>query len=964
LGTESWLVNLFFNEKDVMKINNNVKTIVLAVMGLSLSQFLSAQSGSESSGAANATSDSVNAKDKSINLALTDLSRDRITGSSYYIDVQSELSRDSRTDLASILTGKVPGLFDAFNIWGTGNAVVVVDGLRQDAFYYENLNMLEIESILVLKDAVSKALYGAQGDQGVILINTKRGIAGKQQVRFGVDYSVSQPRVLPNYLGAADYMEKFNEAQLNEGVDPMDLRFTQGMIDSTRTGTNPTRYPDNNFYSSDYLRAYSTDVSVFADVVGGDQNARYYVSSEWAQSNGWLSTSIPDLTNRFNFRGKLDFKINQYMKMGVNASARLNMNTRPNLDADYWRAFASVLPNAYPVLWDPADIANDAAREMVLEEAKLIDNQVLGGSSSFANNQIYGDLTQNGKVRDQQRIVQFGGKLDVDLSFITEGLSANGYAGMSFYNSLFTEQNYEYAIYEPVYGTTGLVDTVRIHGVDRPTTSYNTNSDNSASIRQVSYYGTLNYQRTFDQHALSAIALIYGDEITADGVLQNNILFHSGFSANYMFDRRFVADVSVMGIGSRKLADGKRVEYAPAAGVAWILSREDFMSDLPAVDYLKLRASYGISKNDNWADYFLYETLFSRGSNFHYYNGTHNNNETVLAFFSNDIRMQKRRDISIGMDAALFNKSLNLDLGYFMSTALDNITGMSSTYSQLMGYQDLIYENYNSDRTNGIELGASYTIRSAGDFSATIGGNLLHITPKILEYEEPAYEGDDADLLRTGTATDALWALRADGLYGPDDFNTDGTLVDGLAVPTFGAVQAGDIKYIDENGDGFIDQRDERIVGHGVRTQYSIYLDLRYKNLGLYVLGVGRYGDSNYRSGSYFRVFGDVKYSTYALQAYGPDNMDVNALHPRLNTSSGGHNDRNSSYWIYENNSFTLPVIQLTYHFRGSKGLNNSRVYVRGSNLAVLNKNKEYTEVVPAGAPKLRSMVVGLVTSF
>jgi TonB-linked SusC/RagA family outer membrane protein len=958
LGTESWLVDIFFNEKDVMKINNNVITIVLAVMGLSLSQFLTAQAGSSA-----AKTDSVAGQEK-VNLALKDLSMDRITGSTYYIDVEAELSRDSRNNLESVLNGKVPGMFGAFNTWGTGDAVIVVDGLRQDAFYYESLNMLEIESIVVLKDAVSKALYGAQGDQGVILINTRRGADGPQKVRISVDYSISQPRALPNYLGAADYMEKFNEAQLNDGVDELALRYSQGMIDTTRAGSNPTRYPDNDFYSSDYIRPYTTDVSVFADVVGGDKNAQYYVGSEWAQSNGWLNTSISDITNRFNFRGNLDFKINQYLKMGVNASARLNMNTRPNAGADYWSEFASVLPNAYPVLWDPADIANDAAREMVLDEANLIDNQVLGGSSSFANNQILGNLTQNGRVRDQQRIVQFGGKLDVDLSFITEGLSANGYAGMNFYNSLFTEQNFEYAIYEPVYGPTGTIDTVSIHGVDRPSTSYNTNDDYSSSFRQVSYYGNLNYSRTFDQHALSAVALIYGDEITVKGVLQNDVLFHTGFAANYMFDRRFVADVSVMGIGTRKLAEGKRMEFAPTAGLAWILSGEDFMQDISAVDYLKLRATFGISKNDNWSDYYLYDNLFTRGSNFHYYNGTHDNNETVLAFVSNDIRMQRRQDISVGLDAALFNNSLNLDLGYFMSTSLDNITRMSSTYSQLMGYQDLIYENYNSDRTNGIELGASYTYRSTGGFSATLGGNLLYISPKILQYEEPAYEGDDADLLRAGTATDALWALRADGLYSADDFDADGSLADGLAVPTFGVVQAGDIKYIDENGDGFIDQRDERIVGHDVRTQYSVYLDLRYKNLGLYVLGIGRYGDSDYRRGSYFRVFGDIKYSEYAMQAYGPGNMDVNALHPRLTTSSGGHNDRNSSYWIYENDSFTLPVIQLTYHFKGSKGLDNSRVYLRGSNLVVLNKNKEYTEVNPAGAPKLRSMVVGLVTSF
>ncbi len=943
-----------------MNIKNNVKKLVLVVMSISLSQFLSAQVGAVGDTTAEKTSDK-------LNLVFEEISAEKSTGSIYYIDVESELEKDSRTDLGSLLNGKIPGVFDTYNTWGTGNAVIIVDGIRQEAYYYESLNMLEVESIIVLKDAVSKALYGAQGDQGVILINTKKGHDGPQKIRIGVDYSMSQPRAFPNFLNAADYMEKFNEALLNEGVDEQFLKFRQDAIDSTRLGTNSTRFPDNNFYNNDYLRDFRTDVSVFADVAGGNENTRYYVSTGWSQSNGWLSTANPDITNRFNFKSNLDFKINDYMKMAVDASARMNMNTSPNIGADYWSEFNSILPNAYPVLWDPSEISDPETRDFVLNEANLIGNQVLGGSSSYANNQIMGNLIQNGKVRDQQRIVQFGGKLDVDLSFLTKGLSAKFYAGMNFYNSLFTQQDIEYAIYEPVFnGSTGALDTVQIHGIDRPSTSYNTNSDNSDSYRQLTYFGNLNYHRTFGIHDLSLIALIYNDEITQKGELQNNIFFHTGLAGNYTINNRYTAEFSVMGIGSRKLAEGNRMEYAPSAGLAWIISSEDFMDNVSLVNFLKLRASYGISKNDNWSHYFFYKNTFSRGSNFNYYNGTHDNNETVYESFENNIHLQKRKDISVGLDAIMLNNSLKLNLGYFISTSLDNITRMSNTYPDLMGYEDLIYENYNSDRTNGVEMGISYTYKASRDFSATIGGNLLNISPKILKYEEPAYEGLDEALLREGTATDAIWALVADGLYSEDDFNNDGTLADGL-LTTYGTVQAGDIKYLDQNGDNVIDQRDQRIVGHNVRTQYSAYLDLRYKNLSLYVLGIGRLGDYNYRSGSYFRVFGDVKFSEYAMQAYGPNNQDVNAIHPRLATSSGGHSDRNSSYWVYENNSFTLPVVQLTYHFKGVNGLsflNQSRAYIRGSNLVVLNKNNKYSEVNPSGAPRLSSVVLGLLTSF
>jgi hypothetical protein len=212
-----------------------------------------------------------------------------------------------------------------------------------------------------------------------------------------------------------------------------------------------------------------------------------------------------------------------------------------------------------------------------------------------------------------------------------------------------------------------------------------------------------------------------------------------------------------------------------------------------------------------------------------------------------------------------------------------------------------------------------------------------------------------------------MWALVADGLYSESDFNPDGTLVEGLPGPTYGAVQPGDIKYLDQNEDGVIDQLDQRIVGNGRRTQISAFLDFRFRNIGFYVLGVGRLGDDNYRNGDYFRVIGDVKYSEYALQAYGPDNTDINALHPRLSTQRGGNNDRNSSYWLYENNSLIIPTVQLTYHFTGGGALpflQDSQIYVRGSNLGVFYENKAYTEVNPYGAPRTRSVVIGIVTSF
>ena len=840
---------------------------------------------------------------------------------------------------------------------------------------------MEIESIVVLKDAVSKAMYGALGDQGVILINTKRGEIGPAKIRVSAQHSIMQPRALPKFLNAADYMEKYNEALGNDGLDPI---YGLDTIAKTRNGESPALYPDNDFYSETYLRNFRSNTNLIFDLTGGNQNAQYYINTEWAQDKGLLNTTIPDLTNYFNFRGNLDFKINDYMKMGINGVSRLSTNERPNVtiatgEDDYWDKFSNILPNAYPVLWDPNLIADSATRSMVLDEAVLHNGMVLGGNSSYANNQIYGELFQNGRVNYRQSFVQFSGKLDIDLSFITKGLSARGFAGMNFYNTLYSEQLYEYAIYEPLLDSLGIIDSVRIHGSDIPRNQFNTNNGQSTFTRQMTYYGNLSYDRSFGKHDISALALIYASNLTSEGSFQKQVVLHSGFSFNYMYDNRYVIEGSLTEIGSAKLPSGENFEPAPAAGVAWIISEESFMENLSFLNYLKIRASYGITKNDNWGTgndaFYRYTSTFNRGSNFNYANGGFNNNETRYSTVPNEIFLQKREDISAGLEAVLLDNSLHLELGYFQSHSIGNLTGMTYTYPQIIGFENLVYANYNSDMTSGIELGLDYTLKVSESFAATIGGNFLNITPEITKIDEAIYEGLDEPLMRIGTATDAMWALVADGLYGESDFNPDGSLSDGLPVPSFGAVQPGDIKYLDQNEDNVIDQLDQRIVGHGVRTQYSAYIDVRYKNFGFYALGIGRLGDSNTRNESdadgveegYFQIAGNVKYSEYALQAYGPDNQDVNAIHPRLTTTSGGNNDRNSSYWVYENNSFTLPAVQLTYYFKGRNSisfLKDSQLYLRGGNLVVLGKNKAFTEVNPYDAPKTRSFVIGIITSF
>jgi hypothetical protein len=292
---------------------------------------------------------------------------------------------------------------------------------------------------------------------------------------------------------------------------------------------------------------------------------------------------------------------------------------------------------------------------------------------------------------------------------------------------------------------------------------------------------------------------------------------------------------------------------------------------------------------------------------------------------------------------------------------------MSYTYPQILGFEHLIRENYNSDRRHGLDMGLEYMYKISSDLSITAGSNVLFSSPKITKREEAYYEGLDADYMREGTPTDAMWGLKSDGLYSESDFTPEGELIEGLPVPSFGTVYPGDIKYLDQNNDQVIDFLDNRIIGHSMRTQYSIYLNVKFRDIEFYALGIGQLGDHNYRSGSYFRVFGNNKYSEMVNDAYGPNNKDVNASHPRLTTTNGTHNDRNSAFWIYKNNNFVIPTMQLTYHFDGAGAMDfihDSRVYLRANNLVIMGENKKYTEINPGGSPRTTGLSIGLVTTF
>ncbi len=890
------------------------------------------------------------------------LARKRTTGSVAKVNVEKMQNYDSRQGLGAALNGRISGLYGSTNIWGRGNAVVVVDGVpRSDNF---DFNLIEIESITVLKDMVTRSMYGALGDAGVIMVTTKRGKAFTKELNFQGEYGVSVPieNTYPAYMNASDYMENYNTIFPDT--------YSENKIQDTRAGINPALNPDLDFYSNEFLKSQTDYINIFGESSGGNENAQYYLNLGWQHSNGWMKLGDQDTRDKFNVRGNVDYQLTDNFKMKLDAVALFNIQKTPNI-TDFWKQASEILPNSYPLYWDPALITDSVMRDELLNNAVLTKNgMLLGGDKTYTRN-IYGDLTRNGNRIVSERNLQVNIGAEWDLKSLLPGLKANGYLAIDTYNTLVKSQNSKYAVYNPILLKSKVDPTidslsVEVIGEDVLATNYEVQNNEMDFYRRLGMFANLTYDQTFGKTDVSMMAVAYRDQTAYKAAKQEirNLTF--GLNGNIMHDNKYLIDFSLGWLGTQKLSSDNRYSFAPSLGLGWILSEEDFMSDSKFLDFFKLRASAGILKNDHWDDYFLYKTAFNTGATFNYNNGINSNSQMDINTRGSNIGWQKRKEFVFGFDASMFNNSLWFEGSAFYTEHYDLITKLDNLYPLLLGTESIqYYGNYNAESIKGVEFGIKYDTKISKDIFLTLGSNLVGSVQKQTKIDEPFYTNDYQ--YRSGTATNAIWGFSSEGLYGNSDFDVDGNLLSSLPIPSWGQVAPGDIKYIDMNNDNQINSEDVHIIGQkGPSFQYSLYFNLKIKQFEFYALYVGQNGGDNMRTGNYHRTYGDLKYPEHLKQAYSATNPDVNAAYPRLTTIKSAHNFQDSDFWMYSNNWFTLPVMQLTYTFTGKSEsfVNNAKVYLRGTDLFIINNNAKYTDVSVGNVPKTQGFSVGSILSF
>ncbi|MDI9876909.1 SusC/RagA family TonB-linked outer membrane protein [Flectobacillus rivi] len=901
-----------------------------------------------------------------IHAAFREVEKQDLLGGVASVNVKELLNKNYFTNTLDGMEAFASG-FNGNSNWGMGNYLFMIDGVPRET---GNVAPTEIEEIVFLKGANAVALYGSRAAKGVVNVITKRGEVGKRRFDLRVNSGINIPKSYPKYLGSAEYMTMYNEARRNDGLTDL---YSELDIYNYGSGRNKYRFPNVDFYSSDYLKNVFTRYDATAEISGGNERVRYYTNLGYSTTGSLLNFGEAKNNNnsdRLNFRGNLDIQLNEYISM--NADATAIFYTGRGVNTDYWGNAATVRPNRFAPLI-PIDLIEkeDAASQIWIQNSNnLIDGKYLLGGTQLDQTNPIATIYAGGNNQYSNRQFQFNTGLKADLRNVLKGLSFRTGFAVDYATAYSLSYNYSYATYSPTwnnYSGTDLISSLTVYNQDAKSGTQNVSGN---WYRQtIAFSGQLNYDRTFGtNHNFSAILLANGFQQSESAVYHRTSNANLGLLASYNYNHKYYVDLSTAYIHSAKLPPSNRQAFSPSVSLGWRLSREEFLKNSHIVNDLKLTASASILNTDlDINDYYLYQGFYTgAGSWYGWKDGTGIQATESRRGDNPNMKFPRREEINIGLEGTFFNRLLNVNGTFFMNKITGNIIQASVLFPSYFttGWpvsSFIPYVNYNEDKRVGFDFSANLN-KKIGEVNWNLGinGTYYQTTAvKRAELYENAYQN------RQGKPLDGIWGLQNLGFFQDDND------IKNSPSQTFGQVKPGDIKYKDQNGDGIIDSRDEVFLGKGgwfgAPFTMGVTLSAQWKKLTFLALGVGRFGGNAMRNNSYFWVYGENKYSEVVRNRW-TEATKLTATYPRLTTLSSDNNFRSSDFWIYSTSRFDLSKVQITYDLtdllKMKSFVRELGVYVNGFNLWTFSENRETLELNVGSSPQTRFFNLGVKALF
>ena len=793
--------------------------------------------------------------------------------------------------------------------------LVLVDGFEFDM---DKLDPSTVESVSILKDAAAASIYGAKAGNGVILITTKRGSAGKVSVSYNGYFGIQQPIYLPDFVDGATYMEYINEANRNTtGVD----KYTPEQIRITREGSDPIHYP-----STDWMKETMRETAPIHEhnftVSGGNTTARFALSAQYLNQDGMykvMDNGFERLTVRANTTVNLNKDIMMFVDMFVGRDTQRQPETMNKTILDYIYLAPPTLVSKYP-----------------RKEGQKPGYDYYGVYFEWMN--PLANLERGTQVESVRDYVTINAR---PTWHIIPGLTLKGQVGYRIASGMDKKDRNAYVFLDYFSGNeSGTFGAVK-------SATYTT---------RTSYWmvgATLDWTKEFGDHRINILGG-WNEEVDRRNGWDDVALLSFFGKAYYSYKDKYLAEVGIRRDGSSLFGDGHKWGNFPSVAVGWNVNREPWMQNARFIDNFKIRASYGMLGNNNVALY-RYQTIIDNSGN-----------EIVNG--NPDLTWEKVKILDAGVDLSLFGQKLEVTFDWFRKVTDDMIVNVPSTPSSGLLAAPM---NVGKAEVRGYEIGVGFNHSFTKDIDFSINLGYSYNKSKWLEITNDELINGNT-IYRKGHAIKEYYGYQADHLLTQDDLDFRVPIIGGYDGATT-AQLPGDIRYVDTNGDKVITTDDR--VPLGDQDPHSVYygnLSFRWKNLDF---------DMQVNDVGYVPIFYqglisnplDPEYGgtpqRWHLDHWKAENPDRNAKLPRV-TTDPGNNALLSTFWK-ENGAFVrIKYMQLGYNFKAlAKKIHagNFRVYVNVQNPFTFTKVElidPETKGTHTTYPMFKTYSVGLNVNF
>jgi TonB-linked SusC/RagA family outer membrane protein len=870
----------------------------------------------------------------------------------------SEIETEPVSSIQNTLDGRLPGFFstqrsgqpgsDAADFYirgvnsinGDNQPLVIVDDIQWTYAQVAELDANEIETISILKDAATTAVYGVRGANGVLLITTKRGTVSKPRINVTTQTGVNQVIQYPTYMDAYATAVLQNEAFINDSYglsSPLTLPWTSTDLQKFKDGSDPYGHPNVNWQNV-LLNNSSSQDSYNVDIRGGNSKVRYFTSFGYFTQDGLLKDFAPahasDVVdnnyfyNRINFRSNLDITPTKTLDVRFDLNGRFETINNPN----------GILDNSGSLFKEIEEFYTLSPLTMPL----INPNGTYGfANQSYAHGYVnpVDRLANSGYKRNFNNNFQINVGADQKLDFITRGLSAKinvSYSQDINENRQVTRDPAGLPAY--YYNSSANSYTGNTH---TQLSVFGQSATNSAFSNTTNTQGSLNYDHSFGSNHVYALALINQISSVNGGAVPLNFRGLTG-RVGYDYKQKYLIEFDVARNGNDLFRPNQAYGIFPAVSAGWNLGEEHFFKKLfPFIDLFKFRGSYGLVGSDSGYPTVLSVIPYTLPSGVNYFG----NGATEGGLVNPNVTWEKSRKTDAGLDVNMMNGKLTMSADYFYEHRYDQLITQAGVPS-IIG-QSLPSANVGITDNKGVELQITYK-NKVGALGYSVSAQMSHYKNKIIYISEaPDYPYQ----AQTGHQLGLVKGYHFIGFYQPSDFDpTTGQVKAGIPKPLWSTIQPGDLKYADLNGDGVITSADVTWLSQPniPTTTYGFNLGFTYKGFSLAALIQGSFGYAISVNAEGTDAFnGNIQ--PLMLQSWTPQNA-ATAIYPRIgfNTNINNITWQTVSDYSYANGSYVrLKSLELGYQLPASwikkiGVISSCRFYTSGYNLLTIRNTGRF----------------------